>query len=84
MRICHALWLLEPYLGPKVASPGYWRDVGTLAALAAAQQDAIGSPPRFNLWNRRWPIRGAPDFEHAELATNDLSHQPASFRLVGR
>ena len=64
--------------------PGYWRDVGTLAALAAAQQDAIGSPPRFNLWNRRWPIRGAPDFEHAELATNDLSHQRASFRLVGR
>ena len=28
--------------------PGYWRDVGTLSALAAAQQDAMGSPPRFN------------------------------------
>jgi glucose-1-phosphate adenylyltransferase len=41
--------------------PGYWRDVGTLAALAAAQQDAMGSPPRFNLWNRRWPIRGEYD-----------------------
>jgi glucose-1-phosphate adenylyltransferase len=41
--------------------PGYWRDVGTLAALAAAQQDAMGHRPRFNLWNRRWPIRGEHD-----------------------
>jgi glucose-1-phosphate adenylyltransferase len=41
--------------------PAYWRDVGTLAALAAAQQDAMGSAPRFNLWNRRWPIRGEFD-----------------------
>jgi glucose-1-phosphate adenylyltransferase len=36
----------------------YWRDVGTLAALAAAQQDAAGVRPRFNLWNPRWPIHG--------------------------
>jgi glucose-1-phosphate adenylyltransferase len=36
----------------------YWRDVGTLSALAAAQQDAMGQKPRFNLWNARWPIRG--------------------------
>jgi glucose-1-phosphate adenylyltransferase len=41
--------------------PAYWRDVGTLAALAAAQQDATGQRPRFNLWNRRWPIRGEYD-----------------------
>jgi glucose-1-phosphate adenylyltransferase len=39
----------------------YWRDVGTLAALAAAQQDAMGQRPRFNLWNSRWPIRGEYD-----------------------
>lgn len=39
----------------------YWRDVGTLTALAAAQQDAMGHRPRFNLWNRRWPIRGEHD-----------------------
>jgi glucose-1-phosphate adenylyltransferase len=43
--------------------PAYWRDVGTLAALAAAQQDAMGNAPRFNLFNRRWPIRG--EFEAA-------------------
>jgi glucose-1-phosphate adenylyltransferase len=39
----------------------YWRDVGTLSALAAAQQDSMGQQPRFNLWNRRWPIRGEHD-----------------------
>jgi glucose-1-phosphate adenylyltransferase len=38
----------------------YWRDVGTLSALAAAQQDAMGQRPRFNLWNSRWPIHGEP------------------------
>jgi hypothetical protein len=27
----------------------------------AAQQDATGHRPRFNLWNRRWPIRGEHD-----------------------
>jgi glucose-1-phosphate adenylyltransferase len=43
--------------------PAYWRDVGTLSALAAAQQDAMGNRPRFNLWNSRWPIRG--EFEAA-------------------
>ncbi len=41
--------------------PAYWRDVGTLSALAAAQQDAMGHRPRFNLWNRRLPIRGEYD-----------------------
>ena len=39
----------------------YWRDVGTLSALAAAQQDAMGQRPRFNLFNRRWPVRGSHD-----------------------
>jgi glucose-1-phosphate adenylyltransferase len=39
----------------------YWRDVGTLTALAAAQQDAMGHRPRFSLRNRRWPIRGEHD-----------------------
>ena len=44
----------------------YWRDVGTLTALAAAQQDAMGAQPRFNLWNLRWLIRG--EFDAALLA----------------
>ena len=35
---------------------GYWRDVGTLGAYAAAQQDLRGSFPRFDLANPEWPI----------------------------
>jgi len=51
----------------------YWRDVGTLSALAAAQQDAMGSRPRFNLWNARWPIRG--EYEAEALARQPLSEE---------
>jgi glucose-1-phosphate adenylyltransferase len=43
---------------------GYWRDVGTIDALTAAQNDVSGFQPRFNLWNPQWPIRGE---SHAEL-----------------
>jgi glucose-1-phosphate adenylyltransferase len=46
----------------------YWRDVGTLSALAAAQQDATGARPRFNLWNPRWPIHGRVQETEEEAA----------------
>ena len=36
---------------------GYWRDVGTLGAYEAAQQDLRGSFPRLDLANPEWPIR---------------------------
>ena len=36
---------------------GYWRDVGTLDALAAARRDIEGTPPRFRLTNSAWPLR---------------------------
>jgi glucose-1-phosphate adenylyltransferase len=76
--------------------PAYWRDVGTLTALAAAQQDAMGHRPRFNLWNRRWPIRGEYDAallakirgwkdEAAAEAESATSAAPAaSWRGAGR
>jgi len=50
--------------------PNYWRDVGTIEAYRAAQRDASGPKPKFNLANEDWPIgavwrartaeRGAP------------------------
>jgi glucose-1-phosphate adenylyltransferase len=43
---------------------GYWRDVGTIDSLAAARNDVIGPRPRFDLWNRWWPIHGEG---HTEL-----------------
>jgi len=58
--------------------PAYWRDVGTLSALAAAQQDAMGHRPRFNLWNRRWPIRGEYDAMLLGKLTGWGSEQPAT------
>jgi glucose-1-phosphate adenylyltransferase len=36
----------------------YWRDVGTIDSLSAARDDVIGPRPRFDLWNRWWPIHG--------------------------
>lgn len=39
--------------------PGYWRDVGTLAAYRAAERDVLGRQPRLRLDNPAWPIRCA-------------------------
>jgi len=77
--------------------PAYWRDVGTLTALAAAQQDATGHRPRFNLWNRRWPIRGEHDATlleklrgwqpSAAVAAAELdaaASAPAAWRAAGK
>lgn len=36
--------------------PAYWRDVGTIDAFYAAHRDTLGTEPRFNLFNPRWPI----------------------------
>src|ERR1700751_5132564 len=36
----------------------YWRDVGTLDAFYDAHMDLVSVHPVFNLYNRRWPIRG--------------------------
>lgn len=44
---------VEPY-----EEPHYWRDIGTLDALAAAQHDVEGQCPRFRLSNPKWPLFG--------------------------
>lgn len=35
----------------------YWRDVGTVEALAAARDDVGGRTPRFDLDNAHWPLQ---------------------------
>lgn len=40
---------------------GYWRDVGTIDAFYEAHMDLVLPQPVFNLYNRRWPIRGAAE-----------------------
>lgn len=53
---------------------GYWRDVGTLEAYAAAQRDVAGPKPRFELRNSAWPIH---PFEPAN-ALMDGAHDSAA------
>ena len=38
---------------------GYWRDVGTIEAYYEANMDLASVDPVLNLYNQRWPIRGA-------------------------
>jgi len=40
----------------KYESPGYWRDVGTIASYWQAHMDLLGEKPAFNLDNLFWPI----------------------------
>ena len=35
----------------------YWRDVGTLEALAAVRREIVGPYPRLDLRNPLWPVR---------------------------
>ena len=42
--------------GAAEADCGYWRDVGELDAYYDAHMDLISPVPRFNLYNREWPI----------------------------
>jgi glucose-1-phosphate adenylyltransferase len=53
----------------------YWRDVGTLAALASARDDLQGPQPRFDLANPYWPIYGEPHGVKAKL--RQLRSRPA-------
>jgi glucose-1-phosphate adenylyltransferase len=39
--------------------PAYWRDVGTIDAYFAANQDVLGAEPRFNLFNPQWVVRSS-------------------------
>jgi glucose-1-phosphate adenylyltransferase len=42
--------------GSVKADIGYWRDVGELDAYYDAHMDLISPIPKFNLYNREWPI----------------------------
>ena len=36
---------------------GYWRDIGTIDSYWEASMDLVDIPPKFNLYDRSWPIR---------------------------
>ncbi len=46
-----------PFVDENLTDPPYWRDIGTLDAYYEAQMDLVAVSPRFNLYDRRWPVR---------------------------
>lgn len=55
---------------------GYWRDVGTIDAFYEAHMDLVSVHPVFNLYNRRWPIRGAAEnLPPAKFAQGGLAQE---------
>jgi len=57
---------------------GYWRDIGTIDAYWAAQMDLVAIQPRFNMYNRQWPIRTG--ISH-EPPAKFVFHDEASARM---
>jgi glucose-1-phosphate adenylyltransferase len=53
--------------------PAYWRDVGTIDAYFASNQDVLGAEPRLNLFNPRWQI-GSSNYQGptAKIVDGDL------------
>lgn len=43
--------------GQSDAERGYWRDVGTIWSYWDASMELVSLTPRFDLYNKRWPIR---------------------------
>lgn len=46
-----------PFVDENLTDPPCWRDIGTLDAYYEAQMDLVAVSPRFNLYDRRWPVR---------------------------
>jgi glucose-1-phosphate adenylyltransferase len=58
---------------------GYWRDVGTLDAFYDANIDLVSVNPRFNLYNREWPIYSyRPQLPPAKLVFDEAERRGES------
>src|SRR5690606_17629315 len=44
-----------PFSDPRSGRQAYWRDVGTVDAFYAANQELIGDNPELNLYDEEWP-----------------------------
>jgi len=50
----------ERILVQRASDSDYWRDVGTLDALWAANLDLVSAAPKFNLYGQNWPCFNSP------------------------
>ncbi len=48
--------MAHAFRDPKSGKQAYWRDVGTIDAFWAANQELIGVTPELNLYDKTWPI----------------------------
>lgn len=55
-------FMLNEIPGIEEKERGYWKDVGTIDSYWQSSMDLVSITPVFNLYNRRWPIRTAPNF----------------------
>ncbi len=62
---------------------GYWRDVGTVEALVAAQKEIQGPQPRFHLHNHKWPILGGGYQTRSLEDKNDEFRQKILYKVAG-
>ncbi len=71
--------------------PAYWRDVGTVDAYFEANRDVLGSQPRFDAFDPRWPIFSSNyqgpvarvlggDIENCLLSAATVVHKGARLR----
>ena len=63
---------------------GYWRDVGTVEAYAAARQDLAGPRPRFALDNPAWPVRPLDHAHFTLIAGSGAAKAPTSGTATAR
>ena len=63
----------------------YWRDVGTLDSYYEAHMDLVAPEPRFNLYNRQWPLHSlGRDLPPAKFVRDGAQDPVISNSLVSR
>ena len=56
---------------------GYWRDIGTRDAYYQANMDLIGPHPKFNLFDKTWPVR-TYHHQYPPIKINSTNGHPGS------
>ena len=62
---------------------GYWRDVGSIDSYYEAHMDLLGTAPRFNLQNPKWPLHTFyPPLPPADFTDTDENQSHVSMSLI--
>lgn len=62
---------------------GYWRDVGSIDSYYEAHMDLLGTTPKFNLQNPKWPLHTFyPPLPPADFTDTDENQSHVSMSLI--